>query len=200
MYLSDVDIKKFIKDKIIEIEPTVQQKDFRPCGIRMHLSNIIYELNQAEEPVDIRDKKIMESRVLLSKFYKEINLQELEDNGKPYVLEPGKMILGSTIEKIKMPNYMVGFLDGRSTIARFGITNNITASLIDNMDNERPKDNITLEISNCGNLKFVLYPKLPIGILLFSILSSRTEILPSGQYADNQVIPNLTYAHIKDII
>lgn len=199
MYLSDVDIKKLIKKEIIKIEPPVHTDDFRPCGVRIHLSNVIYELNDASESIDLRDNRIMQNQIFINKFYKEINLQDLENESRPFVLEPGKMILGSTKEKIKMPNYMVGFIDGRSTVARFGITNNITASVIDNMDNEHPK-NITLEIANCGSLRFVLYPNLPIGMLLFSILSSRTDILPSGQYADDQLLPNLVYTHEKKIL
>jgi len=200
MYLSDVDIKDFIDKGIIIITPKIHSENIRPCGIRLHLSETIYELNsESVEAVDQRDNRIMQNEVLLSKFFKKIDLRELENIGQSYILEPGKMILGSTVEKIKMPNYMIGFLDGRSTMARFGITNNITASVIDNMDNESPKD-ITLEISNCGNLRFVLYPDLPIGMLMFSILSNCTETPPSGQYADNQVIPNLAYIHEKNIL
>ena len=199
MYLSDVDLKDFINKKIIQVEPSVAEENFRQCGIRVHLSNIIYELSYSNEVVDLRDHRIMTNDVLLGKLYKKINLQELENKGQPYILEPGKMILGSTVEKIKMPDYMVGILDGRSTVARFGITNNITASIIDNMNNENPTD-ITLEISNCGSLRFVLYPNMPIGMLLFSLLSGRTTISSSGQYSDNQVIPNLQFIHDNNII
>jgi dCTP deaminase len=199
MFLSDVDIKKCVEKGVIRVYPSVKQEDYRPSGIRLHLSNIIYELNKSKEPVDIRNQKITQNQVLMEKFYKKIDLLELENEGNSYILEPGRMILGSTVEKISLPNYMIGFLDGRSTIARFGITNNITASFIDNMNNREPK-NITLEIGNCGSLRFVLYPNLPIGMLLFANLSSDTETISSGQYVDNQVLPNLEYIHKKNII
>ena len=197
MYLSDVDIKKYIEKGIIKIEPPVQEIDYRQCGIRIHLSDIIYELSSSDDAVDLRHN--LRSDTILKKFFKEFDLKKLNDSGNPYILEPGKIVLGTTVEKIKMPNYMVGVLNGRSTVARFGIANHITASLVDNMDTEEPK-NFTLEISNCGSLKFVLYPDIPIGMLLFTILSSRTDILPSGQYADSEVIPNIKFTHEKKII
>jgi dCTP deaminase len=197
MFLSDVDIKKFIAEKAIEIEPPVLEKNFRQCGIRVHLSPIIYKFKGTNYPVDMRDTRIIGDQEAETRFYEEDDLRDYKAE-KPYILGPGKMVLGRTIEKVKMPNYMVGFLDGRSTISRFGITNNITSSLVDNLDNEKPKT-ITLLISNCGGLNFVLYPNLPIGILLFSVLSSRTEIKSSGQYKDNQVLPNLTYAYENKI-
>ncbi|MCP5940178.1 hypothetical protein NL351_30140, partial [Klebsiella pneumoniae] len=39
-----------------------------------------------------------------------------------FILEPGAFILASTIERIKTAPNIIGFLDGRSTIARLGLT------------------------------------------------------------------------------
>ena len=90
MYLSDVDLKDFINKKIIQVEPSVAEENFRQCGIRVHLSNIIYELSYSNEVVDLRDHRIMTNDVLLGKLYKKINLQELENKGQPYILDREK--------------------------------------------------------------------------------------------------------------
>jgi dCTP deaminase len=196
MFLSEVDIKKFIEKGIIEVNPQVSEENFRPCGIRVHLSPIIYEFLGSVAPIDMREGKRMGNKDLHEKSFKEVDLQSWESEEKSYILKPGKTVIGSTLEQFKMPNYMVGFLDGRSTISRFGITNNITSSLVDNMDSNKPPQAISLAISNCGGFDFVLWPRLPIGMLLFSILSSRTRIFPPDQqwqYPGDYPLPNIDY-------
>jgi dCTP deaminase len=189
MFLSDIDLKDNISKGIIKVEPHPSQNDYRQCGIRVKLSDRIFELKEVpDEVIDLRRSKAgLDSNVLKDKFYKEISLSKLPD--KRYILEPGKMVLGSTVQKIKLPDYMVSYLDGRSTLARFGITNNITASVIDNMHTSEPT-HITLEIKNCGAFRFALYEDMDVGMLLFSNLSSRSCIPPSGRYKDMDILPN----------
>ena len=62
---------------------------------------------------------------------------------------------------------MVGWLDGRSSLARLGLMIHMTSHRIDPGWN----GNIVLEIFNAGNLTLVLTPEIKIAVLSFEILS-----------------------------
>lgn len=178
MFLSDLTIKSLIKSKQILIKPDVRDSDIRPAGVRVHLDKEIikYKPGQLINPIQ-PEKDII---------YTKINIEN-----DPYVLEPGEFILGSTIESFKMPRDMLGFLDGRSTIARLGITIHITATVTDSLyEDERT---ITLEIQNAGNLRVVLSYQMAIGSMLFTMLDRPVEQNTKSQYKNQKgvVAPNL---------
>ena len=68
------------------------------------------------------------------------------------MVEPGEFLLARTLEKVQIPNDLVGFVEGRSSYARFGLTIHITAPKID----PGFKGSITLKIANFGNAKINL--------------------------------------------
>ena len=63
------------------------------------------------------------------------------------LINPGELILGITEESVTIPKTHVGFLDGRSTLARLGLCVHITAGRID----PGWVGNIVLEILNPTN-------------------------------------------------
>lgn len=178
MYLADVTIEKYIQDGLIEIMPTVKSEDIRPVGVRVHLSKDIL-IPQAGY-IDLTAPSDLE--------YKSIDIEKDE-----YVLEPGGFILASTVEKVKTASNLIAFLDGRSTIARLGLTIHVTAGVIDgNHDDART---ITLEIKNLGVHSVRLHENDPIGQLMFASLSEEICQQSQSQYAgqDGVLPPNLTF-------
>lgn len=171
MFLSDVTIKQLIKTNKIIIKPEVRESDIRPAGVRVHLDKevIRYQPGQLVDPVGQSENLIYE---------------KIDITNSPYILEPGEFILGSTIESFKMPRDMLGFLDGRSTIARLGITIHITATVTDSLyEDERT---ITLEIQNAGNLRVALSYEMPIGSMLFTMLDQAVEQGTKSQYRNQK--------------
>lgn len=151
MYLSHNSLEKLIDENKIIIKPDFNKKDIRPAGIRLHLAKeiLIPEPNQTVE-ID-KPQKLK---------YKEIDLTQ-----EKFYLEPEQFILGATYESIQTPSNILAILDGRSTLARLGITTHITASIIDGAF-ENPHV-IVLEIKNAGNFKIRLKFKDPIAMLVF---------------------------------
>ncbi len=47
-----------------------------------------------------------------------------------YLLKPGELVLGMTVEKLTMAPYIAGSLDGRSRFARMGLMVHVTASFL----------------------------------------------------------------------
>ena len=65
-------------------------------------------------------------------MYNKINLKETD-----FVLEPGQFVLISTLQKIQYSNTLLPILDGRSTIARCGISIHQTCFACDGMDDRQ---------------------------------------------------------------
>lgn len=51
-------------------------------------------------------------------------------SGEYYLLKPGELVLGMTVEMITLPFTIAGWLQGRSRFARMGLMVHITASLL----------------------------------------------------------------------
>lgn len=191
MFLSDTDIVKYIDDRMIIVTPNYNPDDLRQAGLRVHLSNTIYEQQASDEIIDIRDQNLNEDR-LKSIFFKQIDLKNGKYRDAGYILQPNCSVIASTVESFKLSNNLFVLLDGRSTLARFGITVHISAAIVDSLNLRSPKS-ITLEIFNLGRFKFVLYPNMPIAMAMFGLLSSDSNRIPSMHYIGSEALPNVSY-------
>lgn len=63
-------------------------------------------------------------------------------------LSPGQFVLAQTMERVKIPNDVVGLVEGRSSYARVGVTVHVTAPKIDPGFDAQ----ITLEMANFGSI------------------------------------------------
>ncbi len=186
MFLSHNSIEQYIDDKKIIIKPEFNKKNIRPAGIRIHLAKEIL-IPEPNQTVEIRKPQNLK--------YKEIDITREE-----FYLEPGQFILGATYEAIRTPPNIIGILDGRSTIARLGITTHITASIIDGTVLKVPQV-IVLEIKNVGNFRVRLKFKDPIAMLVFTELKEPVTQKIQSQYGQNQTKvtpPNLNFRTGQD--
>ncbi len=185
MFLSHQTILKYIKLKKIIVGPTFDEKNIRPAGIRLHLAKeiLVPESNQIVNLTESTELK-----------YKEFDISK-ED----FFIKPGQFILGASYETIKTSNDLLAILDGRSTIARLGLTTHITASIIDGTF-EKPHA-CTFEIKNVGPFKIKLKYKDPIAMLLFAELTEPVTQKLQSQYTQrpDKVSPaNLSFKTGKD--
>ncbi|HEY0636395.1 MAG TPA: dCTP deaminase [Pseudonocardiaceae bacterium] len=89
----------------------------------------------------------------------------------PFVLHPGEFVLGSTFERVALPDDLAGRLEGKSSLGRLGLLTHSTAGFID----PGFTGHITLELSNVANLPITLWPGMKIGQLCLFRLSSPAE-------------------------
>ena len=156
MLLSDRSILHYIRKGAIQVDPSLAQDQLRPAGIRIHLG--------AEISVPIAGQTIdLGSPVELCYERHDLHVAQ-------FVLEPGAFVLATTFERIKTRHNVLCLLEGRSTIARLGLTIHNTASFLDGSQDSwiRP----VLEISNHGPLRVALRAGVPIGMFCFVRLSS----------------------------
>jgi dCTP deaminase len=98
----------------------------------------------------------------------EIKYKRHDLRDETYTLASGEFVLASTIEKEKTASDLLCVLEGRSTIARLGISIHNTASILDGAcDNWLTP---VLEITNHGNFSIILCFGVPIGMLCFNSL------------------------------
>ena len=180
MFLSHQTIETLIDEGKIIIKPDFDKKNIRPVGIRLHLAKdiLIPEPNQTVEIGGSQELK-----------YQEIDLTKEE-----YYLEPNGFILGATYEAVQTPPNILGILDGRSTVARLGVTVHVTSAMIDGMF-ETPHV-VVYEIKNVGNFRIRLKYKDPIAMMLFAQLDNPVTQSIQSQYGGGQnkvTPPNLKF-------
>jgi dCTP deaminase len=180
MFLSHQTIEKYIDTGKIVIEPDFDKKNIRPVGVRIHLAQhlLVPEPDQLVSLSVGQDLK-----------YNEIDLTK-ED----FVLDPGQFVLGASYEAIQTSPNILAILDGRSTVARLGLTTHITASVIDGTF-ETPHVAV-LEMKNVGNFRIRLNFKDPIALMLFAELKEPVTQKIQSQYGGGQsraTPPNLRF-------
>lgn len=106
---------------------------------------------------------------------------------KEFVLHPGQLVLGATLEFIAIPKNICASVEGRSSWGRLGLII-ATASTI----GPRFKGCITLELVNSGEAPLVLYPGVRIAQLIFHRLSGEGRY--AGKY-DCPVGPQFSRIH-----
>jgi dCTP deaminase len=101
------------------------------------------------------------------------DLTELIDVGTtdPMILHPGEFLLGSTIERVALPNDLVARLEGKSSLGRLGLLIHSTAGFVD----AGWDGHLTLELSNVANLPITLYPGMKIGQISFFEMTTSAD-------------------------
>jgi len=168
MRLSDRDIVAALNAGRIGIEPRPEDRVVSGVSVDLRLGHrfrvfsshtIPYiDLSGSREQVDQAVEKVMGDEVFIS-------------DRETFVLHPGELALGVTLESITLPDDLVGWLDGRSSLARLGLMVHVTAHRID----PGWSGNIVLEFFNSGKLPLALRPGMAIGAMSFETLTGPAE-------------------------
>lgn len=173
MMFSNEDIKRALDNGSLVVKPLIM-KAVRAAGLTLHLGPHLLRPRPGII-VDVKKKTIPE--------YDEIMLED----DKPYKLEPSEFILGHTFEEVTVGSNLGFFIEGRSTLARVGLTIVQTAMLVYPGHRERT---ITLELANHGPNPIMLYPKMKIArAAIFELKTPATERYDdSGKYRNQPVV------------
>lgn len=164
MVLSDKDIKQAFKDKRIVITPPPDLKtQLGSCSIDLRLGNLFRIFDHSKYPyIDPYQKDYS------AEITKEVKLKA----GTQFIMQPGDFVLAVTLEKVKIPDNMMGRLEGRSSLGRMGIVVHSTASIFDpGWDGK-----CVLELGNLGRMAVALTPGMRICAMTFEELSSVSDM------------------------
>ena len=160
MVLSDRDIRAEIAAGRIVIDPYLPEA-VQPSSVDLHLDRRFRVFRNSRYPfIDVRaDQPELTELVEIS-------------GDDPFILHPGEFVLGSTFERVQLPNDLVARLEGKSSLGRLGLLIHSTAGYVD----PGWEGNLTLELSNVANLPITLYDGMKIGQISFQRLSSPAEV------------------------
>jgi dCTP deaminase len=158
--LSDRDIRAEIAAGRIIIDPFIPEA-VQPSSVDLHLDRRFRVFRNSRYPfIDVRaDQPDMTELVEIA-------------GDEPFILHPGEFVLGSTLERVQLPNDLVARLEGKSSLGRLGLLIHSTAGYVD----PGWEGNLTLELSNVANLPITLYDGMKIGQISFQRLSSPAEV------------------------
>ena len=159
MVLSDRDIRAEIEAGRIVIDPYVPEA-VQPSSVDLHLDSRFRVFRNSRYPyIDVREEQ------------PELTELVAIDGDDPFILHPGEFVLGSTLERVALPDDVVARLDGKSSLGRLGLLIHSTAGFVD----PGWDGNLTLELSNVANLPITLYDGMKIGQISFQRMSSPVE-------------------------
>jgi dCTP deaminase len=157
--LSDRTLREQIAAGRIVIEP-FDDALVQPSSIDVKISNLFRVFrNHTAAVIDVKENQE--------------NLTELitiADDGV-FMLHPGEFVLGSTLERIAVPDDLVARIEGKSSLGRLGLIIHSTAGFIDaGFDGH-----VTLELTNIATLPITLYPGMKIGQVSFMHMTTPAE-------------------------
>jgi dCTP deaminase len=159
MVLSDRTIARLLAEGRIEIDP-YDDELLQPSSVDVRVDRYFRVFHNNRYPfIDVREHQE--------------DLTELVEitEDRAFILHPGEFVLGSTLERIRLPDDLVARLDGKSSLGRLGLLIHSTAGFVDPGWN----GHVTLELSNVANLPVTIYPGMKIGQISFVQLSEPAE-------------------------
>jgi dCTP deaminase len=160
MILSDRSIREELEAGRIVIDP-LGDRCIQPSSVDLHVDRFFRVFrNHTMRVIDVKEP--ME------------DLTELVEIGEDdhFVLHPGEFVLGSTLERVALPDNLVARLEGKSSLGRLGLLIHSTAGFVD----AGWDGHLTLELSNVATLPITLYPGMKIGQISFLQMTSAAEV------------------------
>ena len=159
MVLSDRTIRREIEAGNLEIDP-LSADAIQPASVDLRLGNLFRVFRNSRDAfIDVK------------KEYPDLTeLVEIDDE-HPFILHPGEFALAVTLERVRLPNFIVGRLEGKSSLGRLGLLIHSTAGYVDpGWDGA-----LTLELSNVANLPITLYHRMKVSQISFLTLTEPAE-------------------------
>ena len=164
MRLCDRDIEAYLDAGRIGIEPRPPAARINGASVDLRLGSSFRVFNDyAAAYIDLSGPREEVDRAVNRIMGKEIVIGADD----AFFLHPGELALGVTAESITLPDDLIGWLDGRSSLARLGLMVHVTAHRID----PGWSGSIVLECFNSGKLPLALRPGMTICAMNFETLS-----------------------------
>lgn len=168
MRLSDRDIERYLAEGKIGITPAPDADMISGVSVDIRLGNKFRVFQAHAAPyIDLSGPRAQVDAALNSVMSDEIYIAD----DQVFILHPSELALGVTQESVRLPADIVGWLDGRSSLARLGLMVHVTAHRID----PGWSGNIVLEFYNSGKLPLALRPHMKIGALNFELMTTPAD-------------------------
>ena len=173
MVLSDIEIKAEIDAERLVFDPPIAYDDDRidssAVDLLLHPDLILLPLER------VQGITIVPSDVEVQVM----NLVNLHGEHRslasgPYRLEPYRLVIGKTLEHITLPNHLAARIEGKSSLARFGLSVHVTAPTVI----AGFAGNLFLEMHNVGPFAI----ELSQGMRIAQLIVEHVGLPPSQGY------------------
>jgi dCTP deaminase len=147
MLLSDRDIRAEFDRGRIQLDP-FEPEMIQPSSVDVRLDRFFRLFSNHKYPfIDPAENQPDLTRLVEA------------EGDEPFILHPGEFVLGSTFERVSLPDDVAARLEGKSSLGRLGLLTHSTAGFID----PGFTGHVTLELSNVATLPIKLWPGMKIG-------------------------------------
>lgn len=181
MILSQADIRKEVEAGQIVFSPQLEERQWGEASIDLRLGFQFTKFKEVSGiTISVADGLSAVGRLNL---WDTKELKPKDQFGRPefFELHPGEFVLALTYESIKIPEHLIGLVEGRSTYARLGLSMHQTAPWI------QPGWNgpIVLEIANHGRIVIKLTPMIdrPCQLTFFEL---KSKVPPEHAYGSRE--------------
>lgn len=157
MILSDGSIRRYLEAGTLAIEPRPTEAQLQPASVDVTLGHSFIKPRPGRA-VDPENPPAPEDCERIHRT-------------EAFGLYPGEFILGSTVQRFRIPDDLVARVEGLSTLGRLGLLVHATAGFVD----PGFEGDITLEICNIGPRAVWLRPGMRIAQIAFTITDSPVE-------------------------
>ena len=163
MILSDADLLDRLEAGDLVVDPLDDpEMQIQPASIDLRLGEEFLEFQRTNISCIHPNRKAE-----VDEYITESHAPE----GGEFILHPGDFVLGTTKERVEIPDDLVAHVEGRSSLGRLAVVVHATAGLCD----PGYEGQITLELSNLGTAPVALSPGMRISQLTFTELTSPAE-------------------------
>ena len=160
MILSDGTIRKLLAEGRIALDP-LEEAHIQPASVDVRLGGtfLVFRRHMTSDidPWQVSDQ-LMEGVTVAP--------------SQPFILHPGEFVLGTTLERLTLPEDVVARIEGKSSLGRLGLLIHATAGFV---DPGWTNGQITLELSNVAPLPIRLWPGMKIAQLSFMQMDQPAE-------------------------
>lgn len=175
MILSNSDIQDEIRRGGLKFEPDIDLGQMSSSSVDLRLADTLTAPRALSAGVSISIDPLTAS---VEDAIREHSDEVKIERGEKFGLKPRAFVLGYTLERVEMSDYLAARVEGRSSLARLGVSVHQTAPTI----HAGFSGQIRLEIANLGPYTILLEAGMPFCQLIVEQLSSPASPAPESRW------------------
>ena len=179
MLLSDCDIFDAMENGDLTVDPPDGFETLvksASIDMRLHPQIQVIRPEKIDTSVFIDPTRMANVQGQIASYAEQLDLRP----DQPFVMDPGVFVIGATAERVELSEALAARIEGKSSLARFGIQVHLTAPKI---DPGWRLNNITLEIINLAHFRVALFPMMEIAALMIEPLKTPASQVYGGRFS-----------------
>ena len=175
MILSDQDILREIDAGHLKFDPMIELDQISTSSIDLRLASVFTVPTEPKSGVSLTiDPGEISPEDVFADYAETVTVL----CGGRFEVKPGDFVLGYTLERIELSNNLAARIEGRSSMARFGVSVHQSAPTV----HASFAGQLRLEISNVGPYTVLLAPGMRFCQLIVEKLSSPSDSTVESQW------------------